>query len=133
MSIQRKVGYRKPPEEHRFKKGTSGNPKGRPPKPKANEPTEAEILRQISDEIVIVDGREMTKMEYGLRVLQKMALKGDIRAMKLFEEKLAKAGIDGSSVVRKGVLVLPAPISEEEWCRRAEIEQAPYRERRPDD
>jgi hypothetical protein len=26
-----KVGYRKPPREHRFPKGKSGNPKGRPP------------------------------------------------------------------------------------------------------
>ncbi len=27
-----KVGYGNPPSEHRFKKGTSGNPRGRPPK-----------------------------------------------------------------------------------------------------
>jgi hypothetical protein len=27
------VGYGRPPTEHRFKAGTSGNPRGRPPKP----------------------------------------------------------------------------------------------------
>jgi hypothetical protein len=28
----RRVGYKSPPEEHRFSKGKSGNPRGRPPK-----------------------------------------------------------------------------------------------------
>ena len=29
------IGYRKPPQKNRFKKGTSGNPKGRPKKRKS--------------------------------------------------------------------------------------------------
>jgi len=35
------VGYRKPPAEFRFKKGVSGNPKGRPPGRRSPETPEA--------------------------------------------------------------------------------------------
>jgi hypothetical protein len=52
----RKVGYRNPPTETRFKKGQSGNPKGRPRKPpSAPVPLMTKLLkRQLS---VTVEGR----------------------------------------------------------------------------
>ncbi|WP_108811840.1 DUF5681 domain-containing protein [Sphingorhabdus sp. Alg231-15] len=133
MNDPSKVGYRKPPKEHQFKKGRSGNPRGRPRKQKPANPSEAEILRKISAETVVVDGKEMTKLELWLRVLEKKALQGDLRAMKLLEEKLQKAGIDGGKPQRQGVLVLPPPVSEEDWIKQAEQNQAKYRERKPDD
>lgn len=132
MSDPSKVGYRKPPKEHQFKKGRSGNPRGRPPKQKPENPCEADILRKISAETAIVNGKEMTKLELWLRVLEKKALQGDLRAMKLLEEKLQKAGIDGGKPERKGVLVLPPPVSEEEWIKQVEKNQAKYREHLPD-
>lgn len=42
----RKVGYRNPPRERRYPKGTSGNPKGRPPGSR-NKPREGTIVRKI--------------------------------------------------------------------------------------
>ncbi|GAB5482647.1 MAG: hypothetical protein Pars92KO_24040 [Parasphingorhabdus sp.] len=132
MSDPSKVGYRKPPKEHQFKKGRSGNPRGRPPKQKPENPCEADILRKISAETAIVNGKEMTKLELWLRVLEKKALQGDLRAMKLLEEKLQKAGIDGGKPERQGVLVVPGMMEPEEWAKQAEKNQAKYREHLPD-
>ena len=40
------VGYRRPPREHQFKKGTSGNPRGRPRKLRTFDTALMEELRQ---------------------------------------------------------------------------------------
>lgn len=83
MSKQKRrepVGYMCPPKEHQFKKGTSGNPRGRPPKP-----VRAFTSRQLRKEILQVTDanlrmstasgvKEMPTMEAVLKTLVAMAV-----------------------------------------------------------
>src|SRR5690348_1094287 len=95
------VGYRKPPAEHRFKKGQSGNPKGRPRRLVSTD--DAEILRRLDDEEIVIGGREMTMREAEIRVILSLAIKRDRKAKRLIE-RLAR------SIPRQnagGVLRLP--------------------------
>jgi len=75
------VGRGKPPKEHQFKPGHSGNPKGRPKGAK----NEATILREIMHQrMEIREGgraRKISRLEaLLLRCLEK-ALGGDLKAM----------------------------------------------------
>jgi hypothetical protein len=76
------IGYGKPPKHTQFKKGQSGNPKGRPKKPK-NLP--ALILKLFGEKIVVKSsGRRhsMTKLEALLVQLINKALSGDMKALR---------------------------------------------------
>jgi hypothetical protein len=76
------VGYRKPPQHSRFKKGQSGNPKGRP---KASESFARLARRTLNEKIVIKeDGerRTITKLQAALKQLINKAASGDARAIR---------------------------------------------------
>src|ERR1022692_1869427 len=77
------VGFGKPPAATRFKKGRSGNPKGRP-KGKPNAATV--ILHALAAKVVINENgrrREVTKLEAAMMQLANKAAGGDLRAMNL--------------------------------------------------
>jgi Family of unknown function (DUF5681) len=81
-----KVGYGKPPKHTQFKKGQSGNPKGRPKQVQAHMPVSRIIRHSLSEEVQgQVNGRtrKMTKLEAIIEVQSAKALKGDTRAAKL--------------------------------------------------
>jgi hypothetical protein len=76
-------------EKHKFKKGQSGNPKGRPKKL----PHLEELLADILGE----DKEGITAAEAILRALRAKATKGDIRAAEVLLERAygkAKQGIE---------------------------------------
>lgn len=82
------VGYRKPPREHQFEPGRSGNPRGRPRKSRnLNTLLEAELDRPI---IIKEHGRErrIAKREAIAKRVVANALNGDHRTLAL----LLKAG-----------------------------------------
>jgi Family of unknown function (DUF5681) len=80
------VGYKKPPASGQFKKGQSGNPKGRPTN--APEPASAAYLfRKVANEMVVMNSaggnQWMTRWEALARQVQKLALTKDASAARL--------------------------------------------------
>lgn len=123
-----RVGYGKPPKQHRFKKGRSGNPRGRPRKIKpVIRNTEADILKRLGEEKVMVQGKECTALEVELRMLMAKALRGDLAAMKLLDRKREAAGLIKPAPLG-GVLVVPEAPSREDYLRRVSENQRRYRE-----
>lgn len=99
-----KVGYCRPPKKHRFKKGKSGNPGGRPRKPKPQLLiNDADIFRRLDAEEISLGGKTMTRREAELRRLFQLAVKGNRKARRLAERLWAGR----AEKKQGGVLVLP--------------------------
>jgi len=80
-SSEEDVGYRRPPSHTRFKKGQSGNPRGRP---KASTSFRSDLLAELQEKLVLTEnGREkrITKQRAFIKTLTAAAIKKDIRAV----------------------------------------------------
>jgi hypothetical protein len=87
------VGYCRPLNHTQFKKGQSGNPKGRP-KGHANAKTIA--ARVISERVMMREGdkaRDMSKLEGLLQAHLVKAIKGDARSASMVIGFLARLGL----------------------------------------
>jgi len=77
------VGFGKPPKGTQFRKGESGNPKGRP----KGKPNLATIInRTLQAKVIIKENgrrRKVTKYEAGLIQLSNKAASGDLPALKV--------------------------------------------------
>lgn len=94
------VGYRKPPRKGRFKKGQSGNPRGRPlgsknkPKPLTEDDLSDMILKTANQTVSVnLNGIPTTlkMVEATLQTLSVNSVKGEPRSAKLFLDLVAKA------------------------------------------
>jgi hypothetical protein len=75
------VGYGKPPRHTRFKKGQSGNPKGRP---KGAKGFKASMKRELQSTISVKEGgreKVISKAEAAAKRLVTMAMNGDLKAL----------------------------------------------------
>jgi hypothetical protein len=83
MSGDYEVGYKKPPLHTRFKKGQSGNGKGRP---KGARNLRTELEEELQEKIVVREGqtrKEVSKQRAMLKSLTAKAMQGDTRAVAL--------------------------------------------------
>jgi Family of unknown function (DUF5681) len=75
-----KVGYGKPPKSGQFKRGKSGNPKGRP---KGGLKLATDLAAELNEQITVrEDGksRRVSKQRALIKSLMAKALQGDVRA-----------------------------------------------------
>lgn len=89
--LPNEVGYGKPPEATRFKKGVSGNPKGRP---KGSLNVATVFIKTLREKVVINENgrrKTVTKLEAALKQLVNKAASGDIRALRQLLESARDA------------------------------------------
>jgi nucleoid-associated protein YgaU len=120
------VGFGKPPEQTRFKKGRSGNPKGRPRK----QPDLYSELTKVLREKVTVEGQQekVTVQQALLRRLRDQALRGELWAGKLVQKIVAALPESGSERAPIDMQKIGAKfdrIMAESARKKAEVGQAP--------
>ncbi len=74
------VGYGRPPAEHRFQKGRSGNPGGRPPRSK-NKPKPFDPASQPTDNLILEEAYRPVTIREGERTIELPAIQAAVRAL----------------------------------------------------
>ena len=121
LADEPEVGYKQPPKHSRFKKGKSGNPKGRP---KSSPGKRAILTRVFGEKRRLENQPRGARVWYSLLELLVMALKqlavsGHMAATKLFDkvsERHEPTQSDGEP--KYGFLVVPEVLTEEEWVEK---------------
>jgi hypothetical protein len=102
MSDNYEVGYGKPPKHGQFKKGQSGNPKGRP---KGSKNFKADLEAELKEQIPLKESgtsQKVTKQRALIKMIIASAINGDVRAQGLlfnmFQKLMLPEVAEGSDV-----------------------------------
>lgn len=82
------VGYGKPPQHARFKKGQSGNPKGRP---KGAKNLDTLLMESVNERVTINENgvpKKVSKLAVMHKQLANKGATGDLRALQMILQKL---------------------------------------------
>lgn len=98
-----KVGKNCPPLETRFKKGQSGNSRGRPKKARATDPSEMILKRLTEPRLMTVNGKRkrVTMLDMITESTIKRACSGDTQAARLLLSLQLKDGKKSEAMVRQ--------------------------------
>jgi Family of unknown function (DUF5681) len=79
-----RIGYGKPPKATQFKKGKSGNPRGRP---KGRRNLATDLAAELNEHVTVLEegrSRRISKQRALIKSLMAKALQGDVRATTAF-------------------------------------------------
>ncbi len=132
MSDDKRGGYGRPPVANQFKKGRSGNPKGRP---KGSKNAATVFKEALNKKVTIKDGnkvRQVTKAQAFFETALHDAIKGDNKARAVVVAMLRQSGLFELPPEDKtrggGVLLLGQAMSADEWMKAAADQQRKHRE-----
>lgn len=98
------VGYGRPPTEHRFQKGKSGNPNGRPRHAK-NKPKPIDPAHQPTDDLILEEAYRPVTIREGERTIELPAIQAAVRS-------LAISAMKGSRLSQRALAELVREVEE---------------------
>jgi Family of unknown function (DUF5681) len=111
------VGYGRPPRDTRFRKGQSGNPRGRP----NGSESLARLARRVLNEKIAVrengKRRTISKLEAVLKQLTNKGVSGDLRAIRELLKLPVETEKPDQIAGRSRPTVSAEPLSDEQWER----------------